>query len=92
MAAKPSKRFWVSWLGEYYMDCLDVESALKHRTQAGEAASLLSAKLQERKEKRDAMVQYLANKHGTTFDEMWVRLRDGKYEPTEQELEELATE
>lgn len=87
-----TKRFYVSWMGEYYMDALKVEAALKGRTQANEAASLLGAKLQEREEKRKNMVNYLAKKRGIPYEEMYQLLVSGNYNPSTDELIELEDE
>jgi hypothetical protein len=65
------------------MDVLAVEAAVKGRTQANEAASLLCAMLQQREEKRRQMVQYLASKNNCTYEEMWNRLASGLYKNTE---------
>lgn len=87
-----TKRFYVSWMGEYYMDALRVEAILKGRTQANEAASLLGAKLQEREEKRRKMVDYLAQKRGIPYQEMYQQLVSGTYSPSTDELNELDEE
>ena len=87
-----SKRFVVSWLGEYYMDCLEVEAALKDRTRAMEGSSLLCSLLQQRDEKRQKMVQYLADKRGIPYEEMWSQLRDGNYTPITKEEREIIEE
>ncbi len=89
---KPTERQYIAYLGEYYSDCLTVEAALKGRPRTAEGASLLSAKLQERAERRDQMVQYLANKRGITFDEMWQQLISGSYKPSVDESKEAADE
>ncbi|MFL9458561.1 MULTISPECIES: hypothetical protein [Nostocales] len=84
-----SKRFQVSWLGEYYMDCLEVEAALKDKTRAVEAANLLCLMLDQEEEKRRRKVQYLADKRGVTFNEMWHQLRTGTYKITNEDIEDL---
>ena len=82
-----SKRIWVSWLGDYYMDVLAVEAAIKGRTQAAEAASLLCSILQQREEKRRQMVQYLADKNQIPYEEMWRRLANGTYKTDDIEID-----
>jgi hypothetical protein len=55
---------------------------LKGKTKTAEATSLFCAKLQEREPKRNAMVQYLADKRGITFQEMWLQLLNGSEDTT----------
>lgn len=82
---KATDRQYMAFPGEYYDDALTVEAALKNRSKSLEASSLLCAKLQERKPKRDEMVQYLADKRGIAFKEMWNLILMGKYEPLSSE-------
>jgi len=82
---KPTDRQYMAFPGEYYDDALTVESVLKNRSKSQEASSLLCAKLQERKPKRDEMIQYLADKRGISFKEMWNLILGGKYEPFSSE-------
>jgi len=84
----PSKRFQIAELGEYYDDCLSVEAAIKNRTKANEAASLLCSMLQSREEKRKQMVQYLASKYNIEYNDMWNRLLDGSFKPSEDDITE----
>jgi hypothetical protein len=87
---KPTDRQYISYLGEYYDDCWTIEAELKSRTKTTEGASLLCAKLQEREEKRNKMVQYLADKRGISFKEMWNQILTGKYTPlTPDELAKI---
>ena len=78
---KATERSYISYPGEYYDDAWTVEAALKGRTKTAEGSSLLCAKLQERESRRNAMVQYLANKRNISFEEMWNQLLVGDYEP-----------
>ena len=78
---KPTERQYVSYLGEYYDDCWTIEADLKSRTKTAEGASLLCNKLQEREEIRNRMIQYLADKRGISFQEMWNQVLIGKYTP-----------
>ena len=87
---KPTERQYVSYLGEYYDDCWTIEAELKSRTKTTEGASLLCIKLQEREETRNRMIQYLANKRGISFQEMWNQVLMGKYTPiTPDELAKI---
>lgn len=87
---KPTDRQYISYLGEYYDDCWTIEAELKGKTKTAEGASLLCAKLQERDEKRNKMVQYLADKRGISFKEMWNQILIGKYTPlTSDELAKI---
>ena len=87
---RPKERGYYNYLGEYYDDCLVIEVALKNRTKINEASSLICAKLMERSEKRKQMVQYLADKRGITFDDMWKQLLTGEYQPlSPDELKEI---
>lgn len=86
------ERIYVTYPGEFYDDALTVEAAIKNRSKSAEAASLLCSKLQERKTRRDEMVQYLANKRRISFDEMWHQLLVGEYQPlTPDETKALDT-
>lgn len=85
MPKKRDDRIRLAALGEYYEDALAVEAALKNRTTAAEAASLLCAKLQERKTNRAEMVQYLAEKRGISAKEMWAQLLQGEGDISEEE-------
>ncbi|MBW4597819.1 MAG: hypothetical protein KME46_34170 [Brasilonema angustatum HA4187-MV1] len=87
---KATDRQYINYLGEYYDDCLEIESVLKNRPKSAEAASLLSSKLQEREVRRNAMVQYLADKRGISFKEMWQQLLKKEYSPmTPEEFAQL---
>ncbi len=88
---RATERQHVSYLGEYYDDCWTIEAELKGRTKTQEGASLLCAKLQEREDRRNKMVQYLADKRGVSFKEMWNLILTGKYEPlTSDELAKIS--
>ncbi len=82
---RATERQYISYLGEYYDDCWTIEAEIKGRAKTVEGASLLCAKLQEREEKRNKMVQYLADKRGIAFKEMWNQILTGKYEPLSNE-------
>jgi hypothetical protein len=87
---KATDRQYMTFPGEYYDDALTVEAALKNRSKPFEASCLLCARLQERKPKRDEMVQYLADKRSISFKEMWNLILSGKYKPlTGEELSKL---
>lgn len=85
MAPREKERQYASGMGEYYLDALAVEAALKKRSIAAEAGSLLCAKLQEREPRRTAMVQYMADRRGITFNQMWSLLLGGDI-PTVEDL------
>jgi hypothetical protein len=76
-----SDRFWVSALGEPYMDMLTVEAWLKRRTLAAEGNSLLCAKLMQRQAYREQIVAELARKRGISFEQMWDDILLGRAEP-----------
>lgn len=84
-----SKRFYFPDLGAYYNDCLQIEAALKNQSIPVEAASLLRAKLMERREFRKEMVQYAADRHGVSFQEMWNLMLNGGYIPTTEEIQAM---
>lgn len=87
---KPTDRQYINYLGEYYDDCLTVEAELKNRTKTFEGSSLLCAKLQEREQKRNLMVEYLAGKRNISFQEMWRQLLTKTYTPmTPEEYSQL---
>ena len=75
-------------LGPYYREMLAVEAALKGRSQTEEGGSLLCAMLQQRTDKRNDMVKYLARRRGMTFEQMWDALLNGDIELTESETKE----
>ena len=87
---RATERQYISYVGEFYDDAWTVEAALKGKTKTVEGASLLCTKLQEREDKRNKMVQYLADKRGISFKEMWMQMLTGKYEPlTGEELAKI---
>lgn len=74
------------------MDCLEVEASLKANTRALEAATLLRLILDSEEERRNRKVQYLANKRGIPFQDMWNQLRTGQYKPTDEDLREIQSD
>lgn len=78
---RATERQYISYVGEYYDDAWTIEAELKGRTKTNEGSSLLCAKLQERESRRNQMVQYLADKRGISFAQMWNQMLTGKYEP-----------
>jgi hypothetical protein len=76
-----SDRFWVSALGEPYMDMLTIEAWLKRRTLAAEGNSLLCAKLMQRQAYREQLITELARKRGISFEQMWDDILLGRAEP-----------
>jgi plasmid stability protein len=86
-----SKRLQIPDIGEYYLDLLKVEAALKNRSMPQEASSLLCTILQQREEKRRRMVEHLARKRGISTDDMWRQLLDDSYVPIRQdEVDDMA--
>jgi hypothetical protein len=71
MSQRREERLQIPALGEYYDDLLDIDAELNSRTKVQQAQSLLSEKLQERIPGIRERVQYLADKKGVTFDQMW---------------------
>ncbi len=87
---RATERQYISYVGEYYDDAWTVEAELKGRTKTAEGASLLCGKLQERESRRNQMVQYLADKRGISFQDMWNQILIGKYQPlTTEELVQI---
>ncbi len=87
---RATERQYISYVGEYYDDAWTVEAELKGRTKSAEGASLLCGKLQERESRRNQMVQYLADKRGISFKDMWNQILIGKYQPlTTEELAKI---
>ena len=68
------ERLQIPALGEYYDDLLDLDAELSNRTKVQQAQSLISEKLQERMLGIKERVQYLADKRGITFNQMWGEL------------------
>lgn len=74
------ERLFIGELGEYYNDLLTVDSAINNRTAPSQANALLCSKLQERESRVKERVQYLADKRGISFKEMWNQLLTGNYQ------------
>ncbi len=70
-------RIGMSSLGEYYEDILEIDARMNARSKAEQARTLVYAKIQEREGKVKERVQYLANKRGISFQEMWDMLLTG---------------
>ncbi len=87
---RATERQYISYVGEYYDDAWTIEAELKGRTKTAEGASLLCGKLQERESRRNQMVQYLADKRGISFKDMWNQILIGRYQPlTTEELAKI---
>lgn len=65
-----SDRMQITRPGEYYMDALKIEAFLKNNTVAGEAKSLICARLMQRKDYREEMLDWVARKRGVTRQEL----------------------
>lgn len=77
MAARRDNRLIISSLGEYYTDLLIVDAWINDRSKAGQANSLLCAKLQEREIRIRERVEYLAAKRGIDSKELWKQIITG---------------
>lgn len=75
-----TKRMSIPDIGTFYTDLLLVDAAINSRTAPVQAQSLLCAKLQEREKIIRERVQYIADRDGKPFDDVWKALRDGTYE------------
>lgn len=76
---KKSDRLQIPPLGEWYQDLLRIDAVINDRSEPSQASALLCAKLQERESRIRERVQYLANKRGIPFDEMWDSILTGTY-------------
>lgn len=65
-----SERLQISKPGEYYMDALRLEAFLKNNTIAGEAKSLICARLMQRQDYRNEMLDWVARKRGVSRQEL----------------------
>lgn len=74
------ERFSIAPLGEYYRDLLEVDSWINARTASTQANSLLCAKLQEREQRIEERLAYLAKKRGISSDEMRIQILKGEAE------------
>ena len=79
------ERIYISNIGEYFDDCLTIEATLNNRTRSAELASLASERLMQKKNTREELVQYLADKRGISFEEMWQLILAGEYKPLSTE-------
>lgn len=70
-------------IGEYYEDLLLYDSFITGRQQGMHAASLLCEKLQEREEKIEQRLEYLAGKRNISIDELKQLIRDGQVDNDE---------
>lgn len=77
---KKSERLQVPSLGEWYGDLLAVDARINDRSEPTQASNLICAKLQEREPRIRERVEYLAQKRGIPFEEMWQQLVTGTYE------------
>jgi len=57
-------------IGEYYSHLLKWDAWVNNRTKSGQASSLLCAKLQEREQRIDDRLEYLAKIRNMTIDEL----------------------
>lgn len=80
MAKKPPERLQIPTIGEWYDDLLRIDAAINDRSFPQQAATLLCAKLQEREDRIRSRVDYLAQKRGISFQQMWDDLLTGEFE------------
>ena len=83
--SKKDDRIQISGLGEYYEDLLTLDAWINGRSKSQQANSLLCAKLMEREARIKERVQYLAEKRGITYKEMWVQILNGSAEKMQPE-------
>lgn len=72
------KRIALPPIGEYYSDMLLYDSFITGRSQSMQAASLLCAKLQEREQKIESRLVYLAEKRNIPVAELKKQIREGE--------------
>ncbi len=73
-------RLVIAAIGEFYLDLLTVDSWINQRSRPQQGAFLLCSLLQEKEERIRDQVQYLADKRGIPFDEMWRQILRGEAE------------
>ena len=78
MIVSKIKRIALPPIGEYYSDMLLYDSFITGRSQSMQASSLLCAKLQEREQKIEARLEYLAEKRNISVSELKKQIRDGQ--------------
>lgn len=78
MSPTKRERFPIAPLGEYYKDLLLIDSWINDRSMAMQANSLLCSKLQEREDRIQRRVEYLARKRGMSTDELWKAILKGE--------------
>ena len=78
MSKKRERRIMLAPIGEYYEDLLLYDCFITGRQQGMQAASLLCAKLQEREQKIEARLEYLAEKRNISVSELKKQIRDGQ--------------
>lgn len=77
---KDSYRLQIADLGEFYLDLLEIDSWIRGNSKASQASSLLCAKLQEREQKIEARLAYLARKRGMDKEELRALIIKGEAE------------
>jgi len=63
-------RFYVSGIGDYFMDALVIESALRGLSRTAMAGELIAEALDDNEPVRNTMIEYLAKKKKIDFSEM----------------------
>jgi len=72
-------------VGEYYSHLLRWDAWINGRTKSGQASSLLCAKLQEREQRINERLEYLAGVRGMSLDQLKAAILSGEVEDSELE-------
>lgn len=73
-------RLQIPALGEFYDDLLELDAWIRGNSKPAQASSLLCAKLQEREERIERRLAYLAKKRGIDKEEMRALILRGEAE------------
>jgi hypothetical protein len=93
MSPRKDERFKITPLSEYYEDYLRADAFLARNSLAGQAKSLLQAKLTEKEQKIKDRIAYLARKRGISMEDMWNQIQKGEAQHmNKDELAELQQE
>ena len=78
MSPRRDDRLALPALGEYYDDILTIDAWINNRSKVVQGQNLLCAKLQEREERIEKRIKYLADKRGISSDEMRLQILMGR--------------
>ena len=78
MSPRKDDRLALPALGEYYDDILTIDAWINNRSKVVQGQNLLCAKLQEREERIEKRIKYLADKRGISSDEMRLQILMGR--------------